>query len=255
LKGHRDLRRVSLGAVICALVAVLVPLDPVRIVATLPLTLLLPGYAITAAAFGGRKIAGARMLLLSVAMSLAILAVGSVPLSAVGIYPGTWALLLGLVVLAGCEVAAIRRGKAPRRQRPRELSRLRRRDLGLLTGALVLGALAIALSQVPFAAKDAAGYTALWMLPGTGERSVEIGVQSGRQAAGRFRLEVESGSRGPMVSRSFRLEPGGETVLRVPVAAAANGRPVRVTATLYRAGSTDRPYRRVVSWVTGRARS
>jgi hypothetical protein len=247
MRGHRDLGRVTGAAILCALVAVLVPIEPLRVLAALPLTLFLPGYAITAAAFAPRRIARARFLLLSVAMSLSVLVIGSLLLSAVGIYPGTWALLLVLVVAGACAGAALRRGRAARHaRRPGPRRRLARRDLGLLAGATALAVIAIVLAQIPFAAKDAVGYTALWMLPGNNGTSVEVGVANARHVPGPYLLRVQVGKGGGGTTRRFRLDPGEEETFRVAVDVPAGA---RVTASLYKAGEPEHAYRQVTSWL------
>ena len=98
------------------------PLEVVRIVAALPLTLFLPGYAVIAVAFGSSELALPKRLLLSVAVSLMVLALGALFLNyfPFGLRTASWAVLLPLIVIAACRGAALRRkhpaarGSAPR---------------------------------------------------------------------------------------------------------------------------------------------
>ena len=256
MRGNRDLAVVPAAALLCALIALLAPVEAIQIVAGLPLTLFLPGYAIVAATFARRPLDPARSLLLSFAMSLAVLAIGALVLSLIGIYPGTWALLLALLVAGCCWWAALRRGRpAGEPRHGGEGLRLTRRDLALLAAAAVLGVAAIVLAQAPFAADRAVGYTSLWMLPGRGARSVEIGAASAEQAPAAYVLKVEAGGGQLLATERFRLEPGGEEVFRVPVRLSAGSRPLPVVATLYQAKRPGRVYRRVISWLSRETRT
>lgn len=250
MTARRGLLCLAAVAVLCALVATLVPLEVVRVLATLPLTLFLPGFALTLALFGSEQPDNARTGLLAASLSLVLLVAIAFPLSVVGIYPGTWAIGLTAATLLALAVAA-RRLPPGAVWGPIGRRRVGKRDLGLLGGTLALGVAAIVLSQASFAAKDAETYTALWMLPGTGGRSVEVGVLSAEREAQPYLLEVKTGSQGRRLGRAFRLAPGHEETFRVPIAAGPGGERVRVTASLYAAGG-KRPYRRVVAWVPGR---
>jgi hypothetical protein len=255
MRAHRDLERVAAAAVLCALVAVLVPLEAIRILGALPLALFLPGYAITAASFGPRRLETPQLLLLSVAMSLIALVVASLFLTLLpgGLNTVSWAVLLVVIVLAACRGAAVRRGPRARRRPGRGRPRLGVLDAGFLGAAALLAAAAIVLSQVSFSATDADGYTALWMLPTAGKDAVEIGVTSARQASGRFRLEVKTEPGAAPAIAKFRLDPGDERVFTVPVGSRQAGRSVPVVASLYKAGEPHRLYRRVNSWLSGGA--
>lgn len=249
MRGNRDLRLAALAAIACALVAALVPLEPLRIAAGLPLALFLPGYALTALAFATARISAVKTLLLSTAMSLATLIVGSLLLSLVGIYTGTWALLLALVTVACCRGAAMRRRDRPRKAAKR--LRLSGPALALLVGGLALFAAAIVLAQKPFPAEQAGGYTALWMLPGDSGRSVEVGVVSARHVPGPYILEVEAGDE-PTISKTFRLDPGEEQIYRLPVPADPGE---KVVASLYKEGKPADLYRRVLTFMNPQDRS
>jgi hypothetical protein len=165
MKGQRDLRLLAAVAVLCAVLALLIPVDGIALIFAVPLALFLPGYAIVAAAFARRKLAWTQVLLLSIALSLAVLVLGALVLNyAGGIHPLSWAVLLLLVVFAGCRAAAVRRGAGrggphwPRLQ-------LRRLELAMLGGAVAATAAALVLASSAVPANDALGYTQLWILP------------------------------------------------------------------------------------------
>jgi uncharacterized membrane protein len=251
MRGHRDLQAACLAAIVCALVAALVPLGFVRLAAGLPLTLFLPGYAIVAAAFGSRELAAPKRIMLSVAVSLMVLAPGAFVLNIFpfGLETASWAVLLPLVVIAACCGAALRR------QQPRGGSAGRPALPRPATGSLVLGALAaaialgaLALSEKPLPAENAKGFTALWMLPtDKREDTVAIGVDSNQHKPRSYRLRVSLGKDQSKIYR-VELDPGEERVYEVDVPPKPVGR-THVVASLYKAGEPQRLYRRVTSWL------
>src|SRR5436189_3585799 len=129
MRSHRDLRAFAAGAVLFAVVVISVPVDGIRILAGLPLALVMPGYAITAAAFARQRLDLRYVAALSIGLSLATLAVATLLLNygPGGLRAAPWAVFLAAVVVAGCIVAGRRRppghaGLLPRIQlRPRPL--------------------------------------------------------------------------------------------------------------------------------------
>jgi uncharacterized membrane protein len=251
VRGHRDLGLACVAAVLCALVAALVPLEIVRLVAALPLALFLPGYAIIAVAFGSRELALPKRIVLSVATSLMALVLGTFVLNIFpfGLRTASWAGLLPLVVIAACRGAALRRDPADRQPRRRmTLPRPAPASLALGAVAVLIAAAALVLAQKPLPAKDAVGFTALWMLPTDArEDAVAVGVISNEQHSASYRLEV---SLGKSQSKTYRvdLDPGEERVYEVEVPPRASGR-IHVVSTLYRKGRPGHVYRRVTSWL------
>jgi uncharacterized membrane protein len=254
MRGHLDLERATAVAVVGAVLAIAVPWELVRIVVGLPLALFLPGYAISAAVFARAEVNRPQEAMAALALSLAVLALGGLLLTYVpgGIGTASWAVLLLLVVIGACRAAALRRprgrrGRGGRRFGAPKLGNLAAADVagGVIAAALVVGALVLALT--PLTAGKAAGYTALWMVPGNGEDAgrLLVGVESSEQEPRRYRLEVHSLRLGREVQ--FELAPGGERVASLPLP--ASGPKERVEATLYR---LDRPgvvYRKVALWV------
>ena len=245
MKGHGDLRLATAAALLCALLALLIPVADIALVFAVPLALILPGYAITAAAFAGRRLAWPQFLLLSIALSLAVLVLGSLLLNYVGgIHPLSWAILLVLVVLAACRAAALRRGKAgkgPRWPRPR----LRGLEVAMVLGGAAAAAVALGLSSSSVPVKDAIGYTQLWVLPepGSGGREVQVGVRSQQQASTDYDLRVRIG-RHALARRSFRLAPGETHLVKLRAPPGSEGT-VPVIATLLRHNRPFSVYRRV----------
>jgi uncharacterized membrane protein len=251
VRGHRDLERASVAAVVCALVAALAPWEVVRLVAAVPLTLFLPGYAVVAAAFGSQELAPPKRLTLSVGVSLMVLVLGAFLLNVFpfGLRTASWAVLLPLVVIAACRGAALRRGRpAPARRRRPAPPRPAAGSIALVSLALLIGVAALVLAQKPLPAKNAAGFAALWMLPtDSAEDAVAVGVISSEQDPASYRLVVNLGKDRSKTYR-FDLDPGEERVYELAVPPRAGGR-THVVASLYRDERPGHVYRRVTSWL------
>jgi len=259
LRQHRDLELTAAAAVLCAVVAVAVPVEAISILAAVPLVLVLPGYAVTAAAFGSRRLPGPQLLALSLGTSLSVLVLGSLLLNYVpgGVREASWAPLLVVLVLAACEAAA------RRREGPSEwiglpaLPRLSgsNRLLALGAGVAVLAALVLAWTVLP--AKHALGYTQLWMLPTVSQDQpgMRIGVVSQEQDPVSYEVVLESAQSRSVVLSGLVLKPGDSRVINVPIVpskATAPGK--RLTAYLYRSDRLQVPYRRVTAYVPSPSR-
>lgn len=248
MRGQSDLRVAVVAAVLCAILAVALPWEVARLVAALPLALLLPGYAIAAATFGKRPIGGAQQLMLSLAGSIAVLALGGVLLNYLpgGLRTLSWAILLVVVVLAASRGAALRRQAAaggelrPTGPRPRAV------DVACGGLALAVVVAALILAYTPLSAGGAQGYTALWMLPAEGSGTVRVGVASSEHDAKDYLLEVRA--EGSPKTYRFRLDPGSERVFAPQLQLPAAGT-TQVVASLYQQDHPGQVYRRVTSWL------
>jgi uncharacterized membrane protein len=237
------------AAVLCAVVTCVAPWVPVRAVAATPLCLVLPGYALTRAIFAGSAPPSAQpsqtmRLTLTFALSLTTLIVGSLALDLApgGLQRTSWAVLLAMVTALASSASVVRRGEE--RGAPMEL-RLPRPRIGsiiivVLAGIIAVGAFVA--SRFPLPARNAIGYTQLWILPASGsQHAVEISVVCDQLHTTGYRLDVRQGKRTSRVQISLR--PGDRHELTVPVLATTSTRGY-VTATLYRDGQLH-PYRQV----------
>jgi Protein of unknown function (DUF1616) len=255
MRGHLDLTRVSVAAALCALVAAAVPWELVRLVAALPLTLFLPGYAIVAAAFGSRELAPPKRLTLSVAVSLMTLALAALVLNVFpfGLTTASWAVALPLIAIAACRGAALRRDRPQTQRRSAKPSwagwRPAPRDAALVGAAVAIATAALVIAQKPLSADNAEGFTALWMLPtNSREDAVRVGVLSSEQDPADYTLQVRAGAKGRSQSYRVALGPGEEKTFEVQVPRAPGGR-THVVASLYRREQPRHLYRRVTSWL------
>jgi uncharacterized membrane protein len=255
VRGHRDLRLVCAAALLCALVALLFPSEAVRLLFAAPLTLFLPGYAITAANFARRDLDRPRMLLTSLCLSLSALAVGALLLNYApgGIRALSWALLLLAIVFGCCRAAALRRPPAKAASQRLRLPRLAPVALVLVGLGLAAVTAALVLSARTVPAEEAVGYTELWVLPdGRSEiGDFQVGVGSEERVAVPYDLLVRVGEQ-PLIRRSFMLDPGETRVVRLDTGAPPGSAPVPVVATLLRQNQTDEIYRRVQNWIPPR---
>lgn len=258
MRGNRDLALASGAAIVCALLAIVVPWEGLRLVAAVPLAFVLPGYAIVAAAFGARRLEPTQSTMLSLGCSLAVLCLGALVLNHLpgGIQTASWAILLALLVVACCGAALYRReGEGgeedpflPRRRRPRGVDVL----CGVAVVALMAGA--IGLANTPLPAGNAGGFTSLWVLPaGAAGHAVRLGVSSSEQGTRRYvlKLEVDEGQM-KTISR-FALRPGDERVFTVPIAASRDGS-VLVSGLLFRQSDPVTALRKVRTWLPSAAR-
>ncbi|HEX6602159.1 MAG TPA: DUF1616 domain-containing protein [Solirubrobacterales bacterium] len=252
MKGNRDLQLAIRVAVASAVLAILLPVPVLSLVVAAPLVFFLPGYAIVCAVFARhpRALDPVRLLVLSFGLSLAVLALVPLLLDPLpgGISTGWWAVALCLVVLAAARAAALARRKPARRAFRRPRPALAKADAGLVALGLAAGLAAVVLIFIPFSAKDALGYSELWIEPqASAVPTMVVGVASREQEEDRFRIEARTNlSDIPFEITSFELEPGEERELVVepPV---AGERPVKISVTLFREGIAA-PYRRVAAW-------
>jgi uncharacterized membrane protein len=249
VRGHRDLERAAQASLLCALAALVLPLEPLQVAFAVPLTLFLPGYAIAAATFARRPLSWAPFLLLSLALSLCVLALGTLVLNYVpgGVRATSWALLLLLVILNGCRLAALRRPPAPEgaTRWPRPLAGVGCPQAILLGGGGLAALAALVLAMTPLPADNALGYTELWIAtaPTDSSGTARVGVRSQEKRTVSYFLRVTFGGGEPVV-RLFKLRPGESRVLSVQ--APPTSQPVPVVASLFRQAQPTKVYRRVV---------
>jgi hypothetical protein len=244
------------GALLCAAVVVLVPITLVRALFVVPLCLILPGYAITAAVFAKRHLEYQQRLMLTLGLSFVALVLGSLLLDVVpgGLQKGSWLILLVIVIVVASVVGTLRGLPLERRRSRRWSFRVTRVDaLLLLVGAIGAGS-AFAITRHPRTAPNAVGYSALWMLPSGSAHapSVNIGVISNEQHPTRYRLLLRMGRTDRIVDSSLMLRPGQQTKFVVPLSVSRSTSSGMVTATLYKDG-TSGVYRQVTADLPARS--
>lgn len=254
MNGEGGQVRLVVAAIACAAVAVIVPIEVVRILAAIPLALFLPGYALTAAIFEPRVLSIAWRLTLALALSIACLALGTLILNYVpgGIRESSWAILLCVVVAVAAVCGRIRWGARQGSPRPRPRLRFRGADLAMLGVGLAALIVAIGVAWTPVGATNAVGYTQFWALSGGGS-DVRIGIRSQEHDQTEYRLVlVDRGTRKVLDSR-VDLDPGDTYLFDLSVFPPATDRdPRRISALLFLRDRREEPYRRVTTWIPGR---
>jgi len=238
---HRDLVATVTIAALATLVVTLVPgVRPLRTPFAAALLLALPGYALTAALFAGRVIEWPRRVLMALGLSVSVsLVVGLIlNLTPFGLRGASWAVALLATTCIPCAIAARLRDDGTV-LRPRSVPRLRPAltDLLFFAAAVLLLGGAVALARTPLSAKNAQGYTELWLVRSGPEAAatVRVGVASGELRPMSYRLVVRVGSRVEFERHLSMLRPGEKFTAGVRL---SNAPAVPIQALLYR---RDRP--------------
>ncbi len=227
--------------------------NPLRALLGLAMTLLLPGYAITAALFPGESLERVKRLAVSVASSLGVAAMGGLLLNQTGpgLQTGSWALWFGGVTFAAAAVAAVRRFRTLSVSRPRPPFRLALPGAALLSLTAFLIAVALSLSIQPAPAEGLSGYSSLWMVPSKDATvgSVDLGLASGEFGLRNYKLQLLLNNRVVKEWPSITLRPGESWEATVQVPPGLGGR--RLELDLYRLDAPTQIYRHTELTING----
>lgn len=191
----RDLTRVK-AASLASLVLIVLPFGGLpKELALVPLALILPGYAISAAMFMPGSITRGERLVYTLGLSVGAAAIGGLVWQLFfGLSRASWALVLVAIVLVAARIARSRRAAASSDPAGRR-SRLPR--LGLPNALAILAAAILTVVAVDVAIEGLrdqraeSHFSSLWALPhGPAEESVEIGIQNHQGAVYTYRLSV-----------------------------------------------------------------
>lgn len=213
------------------------------------LVLLLPGFALTHILFERERMGLPERLLLSIGLSVSLIALTGLVLNwtRLGLKTTTlWAaLLLGLAVTA-VVVLFVRRLKwTDIVSLPGNLNFTARQWIFVSLAALVT-IVAFNIARTPVAQQGFEGYTTLWILPGDVPDRLRLGVRSDEFANTKYEIRFELNGivhQGP----TFELKPGEawEDVVHFPSGQLA-GQPF--TVSLYRLDQPNEVYRHAVWW-------
>ena len=231
-----------------------------RLLFGLPLALVLPGYALTAALFPRRSLDRTDQALFTLSLSLSTVILCGFVLNRTpwGLRPESWAAALSDVTLGGSLIAFARRHLIPAgeasvaRAEPATRPRLSLSGgQGLLFGlAIAVIAGGILLARGEAALQPAPDVVQLWMLPGDTAASptLRVGLNSVGQAAGDFRLQIERGGYIIHEWPSLNIVPGQQWQQTLSLHGPQPGSGP-FEARLYRAEEPNVMYRRVALWL------
>jgi hypothetical protein len=186
--------------------------DPVlRLLAGLPLVLVVPGHALVALAWPGQRLGMAERALLDLGLSLALAALSGLALNWTpwGLGGVQAPLLLGLFSLAAIAVVARREPRVSwvaalggwRSAPPRS------HHVVLCGTAVALLAAAVAFSAWSAAQDRGPGFTQAWLVPRAAGR-LDLGLRNDQARADTYRLRLSAGGRTVREWPAVRLRPG-----------------------------------------------
>lgn len=228
----------------------------VGVALTLPLALLLPGYAIARAIFGRRVGDIAEMLAMSLGLSLVVAIAGGflLNLTPVGLRAGSWTVYLASVTILGAVAA---RARAPRRvlsssKQARRIQFAPRQAI-LLAAALAITLVAFVVANAGASTRRDGGFTQLWTLPGpitSQGDSVTIGVSSRETAPVSYAVTLSVDGTPLETWDGVTLNPGEswQQTMVIPVALLHGGD--RADVQLYRANAPESVYRHTLLWLS-----
>lgn len=243
---HLDLIAVAIIAIVCTGAGLATELDPFfRRSAAVLFTVVLPGYAITAALYPRATIGALERLTLTLSISLAVATLGAVVLNATprGIHSDSWALMLGGVTLAATAIAMYRRPPlvdvwAP--TWPRSVEETRGPAI-LLVLALIVSAGALVIAGQGAAGQSQPNFTQLWLLPTDDDDMVEVGVRNAEVDPLVMRLVVESGDTVLGEWRGTEVLPGQTFEQQIDIGDVSSRDPI--VATVYLENTPSEPFR------------
>ena len=236
VSGHWDVWA-GLAATFLAVAAVFLPFPPVgRMIAVVPVVLLVPGYAVVTALFVGHALPRIEHLLFALGGNIAIVVIGGLLLSATppGLHGRSWITLLAAVSSIGLGITLFRRlrGGIPGNALKWALPPLGGVEAVLLTVAAVT--LVGTLLGVRFASgdRDAGVPAQLWILPADDGAAVTLGVRGGT-VQDNYTVRVTTGGR---VIHEANLSLGPGEIREISVVRPQDMLGESVAARLYQAG-------------------
>ncbi len=226
-----------------------------RLLLEIPLVLILPGYAIAAAALPRRDRWTVEWFAVAFGASMSAVALCGLALDQThwGLQRRPWATVLAGLTVAGVLVALLRDGPSEKSRGPSSL-RIEPGLVIVLTIVLLVAVGAAGVARLDaLQAKRNERFTQLWMLPARGGTAVRIGVVNDEGKTQRYTVVLRAGLR-PLATWHDVVLAANRS--RVVMARLPRGLPdpSRLEADLYR-GADSRVVYRHVTYSTGRTRS
>lgn len=223
--------------------------EALRAITALPLVLLFPGYALTAATFPATHLSRVERWLCASGMSLCVVALGAllINLTPWGITPVSWVGLLGSITLLGCAVAWFRRQrlKAEHDHFTRTTFRFgfSANQIMMLTLALIVTIGSLVLARYSAEQRYVPGVTQLWVLPAAHSSTLQLGIRSDEQTTTVYRLRLMRDGRLLREWASISLQPGQRWQQQITLPEADKN---TLVAQLFLEQGSATPYREVV---------
>jgi Protein of unknown function (DUF1616) len=180
---------------------------PLRVLAGLPLVLVVPGHALVALIWRGHPLGLAERAALAVGISLALAALSGLALewTPLGLGGTRSTVLLGTISLAALAGGAMRDhlGEAATPAIPRPA----RATVVLGAMAALLAAAAVAFSVWSAAQDRGPGFTQAWLVPASAGR-LDLGLENDQSGAETYRVVLTAGGQTVREWRAVRLRPG-----------------------------------------------
>lgn len=220
----------------------------VRLIFGLPLTFILPGYALTAVIFSRANLQILDRIGLSLGLSLAVTALGGLLLtwSPWGLQPVSWAIYLGAISLGASGIALAHRWQNTEPKAEINKSNLKIEPSQVMFGLAILVAIgAVRMAYLEASQQESSRFTQLWLLSTERADTIQVGIHSNEAGVEKYRLEVEAEKQIVFEASSIELEPGAswETTVTLP-AELVEVSPVE--ARIYWLDGPDKTYRQVV---------
>jgi uncharacterized membrane protein len=244
---------ITLTSITVALVLRLPPGDMNWRILTLPLVLVLPGYALLSALFPRISLGVAERVVFSLGISpiVVILSGLALNLTPFGLRTNSWAVCLGGITLGASTVALVRR-----RGQDQPVSRwlmeritFRQGLLLVLAGVIFYGAVTVSINGASQQTHTA--FTQLWILPASGanpNNTVLLGVNNMEPQSENYLLEVDVNGLVANVWPAIKLKPNENWETTFVLQQTGQAGPAKVEAYLYRDTSTT-VYRHVLLWL------
>ena len=255
---HRsaDLFAVMALTLIAVVLALVTPSNSVaERIWTLPLVLLLPGYAMICALFTKRTLTVLELFIFSMGLSLSIVIVGGLllNLTSFGLRIASWAVLLGGTTVGASALALIRR----RGQSPSGLPGFGRigftfRQWLFLGLAVMIVGGALVVSVIGAQRQPFPGFTQFWILPASAAKAgnvVHLGVKNMESTSMEYRLVVNMNGEPVKVWSAINLNQNDTWQATLVLPQIARGSDAKVEAMLYLQDAPAQIYRDVVLWL------
>lgn len=222
---------------------------------TLPLVLVLPGYAVMSAIFVRHPSGFPERLVLSLGLSVVIVVLSGLMLNfmTINLEARTWAIFLGCITLCASLVALMRQKENAISHPPRLIVGFTLRSWLLLGLAAIVVISAVVVSSTEAAQqRNNEQFTQLWMLPinGVGQKyMVRLGVNNMQSIEAQYALNMSVNGQTIRKWSTITLKPYETWAVTLALPTIKYTGTISVEAALYRNSAPSSKYRFVKLWL------